>query len=193
MHKAKISKPSRKKHYIIPSVLSVIILFLVVFSLWYLHPRAWRGSVAAEAEDGEILDIVLELESQKSFFKPEKFTGSIFIDGVEYVSTFYAERESASSRDKPYPQSADSYAEPVAIAIPHDKGSWLQNLKAKLRGEKWLPFFVLKGHEYIENSVSISSFEDLLEGNTPEEAEIHVTIYKDNIPKTYTVRSVTKH
>lgn len=169
-----------KKHRIALSCIAALLLCLGIFAVWYLHPRTYSDDMTVEAEDGETLSIHLELSAKQSFFKPEELRGSMFVNGEEYISTFYVENEDA---DKSY-NLTSSFAELVSMTVPHDESRFFKNLKAKLQGEQWIPFFVLKGQESTQNVITVDNLSELFQANTSEECNL--VVHKDG--KSYTVK-----
>ena len=180
MQKNENSKFFWKKHAIAFLCIIVVLLCLIIFLFWYLHPRTYSGNITVESEEGEILNIRLELNAHRNLLKPEEFGGSIFIDGEEYISVFFVENKEA----KEHPvDPTSSYAEITSLRVPYDRGTWLKNLQAKMEGEKWIPIFVLKKQESTKNIVEIENLPELFEQKSPEKCNI--VVHKDE--KIYTI------
>ncbi len=185
MQKNKSLKLFWKKHFIAFSCITVVLLCLIIFLFWYPRSRTYSGDVMVESEDGEILNIRLELNAHRNLLKPEEFGGSIFIDGKEYISAFFVENK----EDKEQPvDPTSSYAEFASFGVPYDKGNWLKNLQARMEGEKWIPFFVLKNQENTKNTIRIENLPELFEQKSPEKCNI--VVHKDE--KIYTIKEMVK-
>lgn len=114
--------------------------------------------------------------------------GSIFIDYNQYVSAFLVEERDddywESFEDRGISPSYSSYSGLREKSVPGNTGDWFLNLKAKLRREKWVPFFVLRGQATIANIITIDNLENIFEKNTLEECGL--VVHKDG--KKYTVK-----
>ncbi len=185
MQKNKNLKFFWKKHSIVFSCIMAVLLCLIIFLFWYSRSRTYSGNITVESEDGEILNIRLELNARRNLLKPEEFGGSIFIDGEEYISAFFVENKEA----KEHPvDPTSSYAELASLYVPYDRGNWLKNLQAKIEGEKWVPFFVLKNQESTKNTIRIENFPELFKQKSPEKCNI--VVHKDE--KIYTIKEVVE-
>lgn len=175
-----------KKHSIAFSCIMVVLLCLIVFLFWYSRSRTYLGNITVESEDGEILNIRLELNACRNLLKPEEFGGSIFIDGEEYISAFFVENK--EDKEEHFFDPTSSYAELASFGVPYNRGNWLKNLQAKMEGEKWVPFFVLKDQENTKNTIRIENLSELFEQKSPEKCNI--VVHKDK--KIYTIKEVVK-
>lgn len=171
-----------KKHSIAFSCIMILLLCLIIFLFWYPRPRTYSGNITVESEDGEILNIRLELNARRNFLKPEEFGGSIFIDGEEYISKFYVQYKDVPPSSFP----PSSHIEIAAYSVPYERGTWLKNLQAKMEGEKWVPVFVLSGKKSMKNMVEIENLPELFKQKSPEKCNI--IIHKNE--KIYTIKSV---
>ncbi|MDE7210341.1 MAG: hypothetical protein K2O03_02705 [Lachnospiraceae bacterium] len=115
------------------------------------------------------LDIQFELSAQKSFFKPTEFYGKLIINGEEYVSTFSVQNSEEEPWTYPFPKFSSSILDLTAIYVPHDTGNWFQNLKAKLQGEEWIPFFVLKNNQNTKNTIIVNNLQDLFQKESSDD------------------------
>lgn len=142
----------------------------------------------AKPENPTTLKIQFELTAQRSFFQPEEFCGRLFIDGNEYISAFSVENSEETPWTYPFPKFASSMPEATAIYFPHNTGNWLKNLQAKIKGEQWVPFFVLKGQESTQNTVIVHNLQELFGTDTPSEDDLTIQIgqkiytMKDSMP-----------
>ena len=186
MQKNKNLKFFWKKHSIAFSCIMVVLLCLIVFLFWYSRSRTYLGNITVESEDGEILNIRLELNAHRSLLKPEEFGGSIFIDGKEYISAFFVENK--EDKEAQFVDLTSSYAEFANFGVPYDRGNWLKNLQAKMEGEKWVPFFVLKDQENTKNTIRIENLPELFKQKSPEKCNI--VVHKDK--KIYTIKEVVE-
>ena len=143
------------------------------------------ASKNAIPENTKTLDISFELTAQKSFFRPEEFYGKLSINGREYTSTFFVENSEEEPWTYPFPKTMSSILKPTAIYFPHDTGNWFQNLKAKLQGEQWVPFFVSEGYENTKNAVIVQNLQELFEKPTPQECDLCIQIGE----KSYTIKN----
>lgn len=185
MQKNKNLKFFWKKHSIALLCIMVVLLCLIIFLFWYPRSRTYSGDILVESEGGEILNIRLELNAHRNLLKPEEFGGSIFVNGEEYISAFFVENKEA----KEHPvDPTSSYAELASLYVPYDRGTWLKNLQAKMEGEKWVPFFVLKNQESTKNTIRIENLSELFEQELPEKCNI--VVHKDG--KIYTIKETVK-
>ncbi len=145
-----------------------------------------QNNLYAKSENIATLNVKFEVSAKKSFFKPEEFYGKLSIDGKEYISTFSVEDLEEEPWLYSFPKSMSSVLESTAIYIPHDTGNWIQNFKAKLRGEKWIPLFILKDHESTKDIIIVNNLQELFRKDITEESDLTIQMGRE----LYTIKDV---
>lgn len=75
----------KKKTKIAIIVISITVLFLIMCII-YFRPRHYRGSYTAYSLEGVTVSVEFDVTLHKRLWNGDKLTGSIFVDGKEYVS-----------------------------------------------------------------------------------------------------------
>ena len=75
----------KKKTKIAFIVIIITVLFLIMCII-YFRPRHYRGSYTACSLEGDTVSVEFDVTLHKRLWNGDKLTGSIFVDGKEYVS-----------------------------------------------------------------------------------------------------------
>lgn len=166
----------KSKRYI-----ATLIILIILFAVWYYVPRTYKENITFETEDKEVLTIDFELSAQKSFFKPDEFTGKIYVNGKEYASlypdeTFLAENKK-ESLNPILNSSVDWY--PVFFSHIYNRDNLLDGLRSKFTDEKWFPYFVSADQKELENTIFVSDLQKLFSEKNLKAGEINLFIWKD--------------
>lgn len=172
--KGSLMKKSKK--YIV-----TLIILMTLFAIWYYVPRTYKENIIFETEDKEVLTIDFELSAQKNFFKPEEFSGKIYVNGKEYASLYPNETFLTENKKELLNPILNSSVDwyPIFFSNVYNRDNLLDGLKSKFANEKWFPYFVSADQKDLENTIFILDLQKLFLKRDLKAGEISLFIWKD--------------
>ena len=173
-----------KKKHLTKKISKYIIFFVIIiilFTEWYYFPRTYKGNITFETEDKEFLNIYFELSMQNSFLKPQEINGKIYVNGKEYLSIFPTKSFLAENKNQQLNPILNSSVDWYPIFFSHicSRDNLLNGLSSKFLNKKWIPYFIPKDQNDLENTIFILNLQKLFSKKALKACELSLFIWKN--------------